>query len=39
VQVPPLLIESDEERQVCEEAQARRAERLRRKAQTLNVAP
>ena len=31
VQVPPLLIETDEERRVCEEAQARRAARLRRK--------
>jgi acyl-CoA hydrolase len=39
VQVPPLLIETEDERRVCEEANARRAERLRRKAQTLNVAP
>jgi acyl-CoA hydrolase len=31
VRVPPLLVESDEERQVCEEAQARRAQRLQRK--------
>jgi acyl-CoA hydrolase len=29
VTVPPLLIETDEERRVCEEARARRAERLR----------
>ena len=28
VQVPPLLVETDEERRVCEEAQARRAERV-----------
>ena len=39
VPVPPLLIETDDERKVCEEAQARRAERLRRKALTVNVAP
>jgi hypothetical protein len=30
--VPPLLVETDEERLVWEEAQARRAERLRKKA-------
>jgi acyl-CoA hydrolase len=29
--VPPLLIETDEERKVCEEAQTRRAARLARK--------
>jgi len=32
IQVPPLLIETDEERRVCKEAQARRAARLQRKA-------
>ena len=32
VPVPPLLVETDQERQVCEEAQARRAARLVRKA-------
>jgi acyl-CoA hydrolase len=32
LKVPPLLVETDEERRVCEEAQARRAARLRRKA-------
>jgi acyl-CoA hydrolase len=31
VLVPPLLVETDEERQVCQEAQARRAARLARK--------
>src|SRR6266542_5832604 len=31
VKVPPLLAETDAERKVCEEAQARRAERLRKK--------
>jgi len=31
VKVPPRLVETDEERRVCEEAQARRAERLRRR--------
>jgi acyl-CoA hydrolase len=35
VQVPPLLIETDEERRVCEEAKARRQERLRKKALSL----
>jgi acyl-CoA hydrolase len=35
VQVPPLLVETDEERRVCEEAKARRQERLRRKAASL----
>lgn len=29
IPVPPLLIETDEDRRTCEEAQARRAERLR----------
>ena len=32
VPVPPLLLETDEERRVCEEAQARRAARLEKKA-------
>ena len=32
VRVPPLLVETDEERVICEEAHRRRAERLRRKA-------
>ena len=31
VQVPPLLVETEEERRVCEEAQARREQRLRRR--------
>lgn len=31
VLVPPLIIETDEERRVCEEATRRRAERLKRK--------
>jgi acyl-CoA hydrolase len=33
VKVPPLLVETDEERRVCEEAQARRAARLHRKSE------
>jgi acyl-CoA hydrolase len=33
VRVPPLLVETEEERRVCTEAHARRAERLKRKAQ------
>jgi acyl-CoA hydrolase len=34
VPVPPLLVETDEERRVCEEAQTRRAARLSRRAKT-----
>jgi acyl-CoA hydrolase len=34
VKVPPLLVETEEERRTCEEAHARRAERLKRKATT-----
>jgi len=33
VVVPPLLVETDEERRICEEAHARRAARLLRKQQ------
>jgi acyl-CoA hydrolase len=29
IEVPPLLVETDEERRVCEEARVRRAERLK----------
>jgi len=32
VPVPPLLVETDEERRVCEQAHARRAERLKKKS-------
>jgi acyl-CoA hydrolase len=32
VQIPPLLIETEEERRVCEEAKARRELRLKKKA-------
>jgi acyl-CoA hydrolase len=35
VPVPPLLVETDQERQICVEAQARRAARLERKITTL----
>ena len=31
VSVPPLIVETDEERRVCEEAHARRVERLKKK--------
>jgi acyl-CoA hydrolase len=31
VHVPPLVVETDEERRVCEDAHARRAERLKRR--------
>jgi acyl-CoA hydrolase len=34
VKIPPLLVETDEEKKVCEQAQARRAERLARKAES-----
>lgn len=37
VRVPPLLVETDEERRVSEEARARRAARLRRKAQATGA--
>jgi acyl-CoA hydrolase len=33
IRIPPLLAETDEERRVCQEAQARRAARLLRKAE------
>src|SRR5713101_6984935 len=36
VPVPPLLIETDEDRRVAEDAKARRAARLRRKAETAS---
>ena len=32
VRVPPLLVETDEEKRVCQEAHTRRAERLKRKS-------
>src|SRR5262245_64000216 len=35
VPVPPLLVETDEERKVCEEAKQRREQRLRRKQESL----
>jgi len=35
VPVPPLIIDTDEERRVCEEAHARRAARLQRKAASV----
>ena len=31
VAIPPLVVETDDERRICKEAQARREERLRRK--------
>ena len=37
VKVPPLLIETDEQRHVCEEAKVRRAERLRKKARSVSA--
>ena len=33
VNVPPLLVETEEERRICEEASARRTQRLKRKAE------
>src|SRR5437762_13155111 len=35
IRVPPLVVETDEEQRVCEEAHRRRAERLRRKAMAI----
>src|ERR1700693_6028417 len=39
VLVPPLIVETDEERRVCEEAHRRRAQRLKRKMETEAAAP
>ena len=33
VRVPPLLVETDDERRVCDEAHARRVQRLKRKSE------
>ena len=35
VAVPPLIVETDEERRVCEDAHARRAERLKRRTAAM----
>ncbi len=35
VPVPPLIVETEEERRVCEEAHARREQRLKRKTESL----
>ena len=35
VPVPPLIVETDEERRACEEAHARRKERLKRKVREI----
>jgi acyl-CoA hydrolase len=32
IPVPPLAVENEDDRRICEEAHARRAERLKRKA-------
>ena len=37
VPVPPLLVETDEERRVCQQAHARREERLKRKEEREDV--
>ena len=37
VPVPPLLVETEEERRVCAEAQTRRAARLRRKTEVRSL--
>jgi acyl-CoA hydrolase len=36
LKVPPLLVETEEERRMCEDAQERRAARLRRKSEVAN---
>jgi acyl-CoA hydrolase len=38
VPVPPLLIETDEERRICEQAHLRRAERLKKRAMASSAA-
>jgi acyl-CoA hydrolase len=38
IRVPPLIVETEEERRVCEEAHLRRAERLKRKSATATNA-
>jgi len=37
IQVPPLIVETEEEKRTCAEAQARRAERLKRKKESSEV--
>jgi acyl-CoA hydrolase len=37
LRVPPLLVETDEEREVCAQAQDRRAARLRRRSEVLKI--
>jgi acyl-CoA hydrolase len=39
VRVPPLIVETDEERRVCEEAHARRQQRLKKKRATATLPP
>ena len=39
VRVPPLLVETDEERRTCEAAHTRRAERLRKKSSPNPASP
>jgi acyl-CoA hydrolase len=39
VRVPPLVVETEEERRTCEEAHVRRAERLRKKSSPESRAP
>src|SRR5438093_4292913 len=34
--VPPLIVETDEERRICEEAHARRAQRLKKKLEAVS---
>jgi acyl-CoA hydrolase len=34
VRIPPLIVETDEQRRICEQARERRVERLRRKVRT-----
>ena len=37
IQVPPLIVETDEERRTCDEAHARRERRLKKKARFASV--
>jgi acyl-CoA hydrolase len=37
IPVPPLIVETDDERRVCEEARARREQRLKKKIRSVSV--
>jgi len=37
IPVPPLIVETDDERRVCDEARARREQRLKKKVKSISV--